>query len=59
MTLRVRCAGHNPHSLHVAHKPTRSFVVFQGERSQQLENGVRAVPYRTFLRDTLPALAEK
>jgi hypothetical protein len=45
--------------LHVAHKPTRSFVVFQGERSQQLENGVRAVPYRTFLRDTLPALAEK
>jgi hypothetical protein len=43
----------------VAHKPTRSFVVFQGERSQQFENGVRAVPYRTFLRDTLPDLAEK
>jgi uncharacterized protein len=42
-----------------AHKPTRSFVVFQGERSQQFENDIRAVPYRIFLRDTLPGLAEK
>jgi predicted AAA+ superfamily ATPase len=42
----------------VADKPVRSFVVFQGQRSQQFERGILAIPYRTFLLETLTELAQ-
>lgn len=42
----------------VADKPLKSFVVFQGERAQRFEGAIDAIPYRDFLLETLPSLAD-
>jgi predicted AAA+ superfamily ATPase len=42
----------------VADKPVRSFVVFQGDRSQRFDQGIEAIPYREFLLETLPGVVD-
>ncbi len=37
-------------------RPVRSYVVFQGDKSQRFDGGILAVPFMTFLRDVLPDL---
>lgn len=41
----------------IAHRPLRSFVIFQGDRAQRLGDRIEAIPYRDFLLRTLPDLA--
>jgi predicted AAA+ superfamily ATPase len=41
----------------VAERPVSAFVLFQGERAQSLDHGIRAVPYLDFLMTELPRLA--
>ncbi len=41
----------------VAHKPVRALVLYQGERREQLAEGITAVPFLEFLRDDLPTMA--
>jgi len=43
----------------LAEKPVQSVVVFGGERPQELEPGLNALPYRHFLFETLPTLMQR
>jgi hypothetical protein len=39
-------------------RPVQSYVVFQGDKPQRFADGILAVPFLTFLRDTLAQLAD-
>jgi hypothetical protein len=40
----------------IAHKASRRYVVYLGERRQAMGDGIEAVPYGEFLRKTMPEL---
>lgn len=42
----------------LAHAPVTPIVLFGGDRRERLDAGVEAVPWRTFLLEDLPALAQ-
>jgi hypothetical protein len=39
----------------VAGKPLSSYLLFQGERAQDMGHGIEALPYGEFLLERLPA----
>ena len=39
-------------------RQVRSYVVFLGEHPQRFENNILAVPFTTFLKDTLPSFPD-